>query len=116
MFRKEFFILGVIFGCFMFGSMAFPGGVVESSANGSAHVPTVASVGGWVEFGKMLAVIGLGMGGTILLTGIGLMLMRMRILRNVAEAWDVDVDALKGKTPMEAALELERVHREVNKN
>ena len=34
MFRKEFAILGVIFGCFIFFSMAFPNGVVESTAQG----------------------------------------------------------------------------------
>ena len=115
-FLKEFIILGVIFGCFIFGSMAFPGGAVESTANHTNHIPTVQSFGGWLETTKLFLVIAGGMLATILMTSIGLMLMRMRILRNVAEAWDVDVDSLKGKTPMEAALELERVHREVNKN
>lgn len=34
MFRKEFAILGIIFGCFIFLSLAFPNGMVESTAAG----------------------------------------------------------------------------------
>lgn len=102
-FRKEFAILGVIFGCFIFGSMAFPGGVVQSSANGTANIPSVDAFGGWnatIIFFLFMALI---MFGTILMTCVVLVSIRLKNLEEVAIAYNVDVAGLEGMTPMQAA-------------
>jgi hypothetical protein len=102
-FRKEFAFLGVIFGCFIFASMAFPGGVVQSSANGTVNIPNVKALGGWnatIIFFLFMALIMLG---TILMTGIVLASVRLKNLEEVAIAYNVGVTGLKGMTPMQAA-------------
>lgn len=103
MFRKEFALLGVMFGCFFFASLAFPGGVVESTANGTANIPSVQSVGGWGGFGTLLLVFGGAMLGTITIVSIGLMVVRRKNLDEVAEAFEVPVEMIEGMTPMQAA-------------
>lgn len=56
MFRKEFTILGVIFGCFMFFSLMFPGGMVESTAETCVKCAGMPSWGEVIIFCVMLVI------------------------------------------------------------
>ena len=102
-FRKEFVILGVIFGLCIYGSIAIPGGYVESTTNSTARIPTIENSGGVVPVAGFL-MIGAGiMLATIIATSVVIFFIRQANLVGVAEAYGVDPDALAGMSPMEAA-------------
>lgn len=102
-FRKEFAFLGVIFGCFIFASLAFPGGVVQSSVDGTANIPHVETFGDLYSAVVLFLFMALMMLGTVLIAGVVMTLIRLKNLEEVAIAYDVDVKDLKGMTPMQAA-------------
>lgn len=102
-FGKSFAFLGVIFGCFVFASMVFPGGVVESTANGTVNTPGVATFGGLGGMIGFLLLMALTMLGMILLTGFVLAWVRMKNRADVAVAYGVDLESFGGMTPMQVA-------------
>lgn len=102
MFRKEFALLGLVFGLFVYGSIAFPDGVIQSSIRGTANIPTAESLGGWGAIATLMFIMTAGIILVVAATSLLALLMKQKNLREVAEAYGVDADSLAGMTPMEA--------------
>ncbi len=102
MFRKEFALFGAIFGLFLYASIAFPGGVVQSVKAGTANVPTAESVGGWGALIGFLFFIAASLLIAVAAVGALVLLIKRKNLEEVALAYNVGVESLRDMEPMQA--------------
>lgn len=101
-FHFGFAVLGLILGLFFYLSLAFPEGAVQSLYRGTANIPTVESVGGWSNFAVLLTLVAVALIVPIIGVSVLAWIIRRKNLRDVAEAFGVDVSKVAGMSPMEA--------------
>lgn len=92
MFRKEFAILGFIIACFLFGSMAFPGGLVSSTAHGCAECAGMPSWGEAITASLALLV------AVIVLMVVTILFHAIHITETAKDAIKRTIEILLGKS------------------